>query len=315
MANPLVSIVIPTYNSAEFISETLTACLAQTYQPCEIILVDDGSQDNTLDIVNSFAESIRVIQQTNQGPAIARNTGILEAKGDFIQFCDSDDILHPEKIEKCLSLLLDNPSSALAYCQMQSVDEAGQIITDRLPVPNSDFFEADKLFCKIFDANGSPIQTSTLLARKSALIAVGLYRADPNYFCAEDWDLLLRLADSYSFVGIQEVLVDYRVRTGALTTKPILMAEGRLKTVQYARDYSQRSQCINDAEYDQIEAGRYQVLAVKLWQGRRNKEARQAFLQASKLSPKGRKIRLLYAYMTYFLPISAMYWLNQRLSA
>lgn len=314
MANPLVSIVIPAYNSAEFISETLTACFEQTYQNCEVIVIDDGSQDNTLEIVNSFSETIRVIQQANQGPAIARNKGVMEAKGDFIQFCDSDDVLHPTKIEKTLTLLLRNPLSALAYCQMQGVDEAGHIIKDMPLAPDSSFFQTGNLFCKLLEANGSAIQTSTILARKSALLDVGLYRADPNYFCAEDWDLLLRLADKYSFVGLQEILVNYRVRAGALTTKPIFMAEGRLKTIQYARDYTQRSHCVSDTDYDQIEAGRYQVLATILWQSRRNSDAREAFLSAATLTTKGRNIRLLYAYMTYFLPISAMNWLNQRLS-
>lgn len=311
---PLVSIVIPAYNSAKFIGETLTACLAQTYLHTEIIVIDDGSQDNTLEIVASFGDAIRIIQQANQGPAIARNAGITSAKGKYIQFCDSDDILHPEKIERCMALLLENPDVALAYCQMQAVDETGQMIADMPLVPDMSYFETDELFCKMLHANGSPIQTSTILVRKLALIDVGMYRADPNYFCAEDWDLLLRLADKYTFIGIPEPLVNYRVRENALSTKVIFMAEGRLKTIQYARHYHKRSDCIADEAYNQFEAQRYHVLAVKLWQDSQNSKARSAFLSAANLSPQGRQVRLLYAVMTYFLPVSIMYRLNSFLS-
>lgn len=311
---PLVSIVIPAYNSEKFIRNTLDACLAQTYDHTEIIVVDDGSSDNTREIVASYGADIRLIEQDNQGPAIARNTGISVAQGDFIQFCDSDDILHPQKIERCVSLLIDNPNSALAYCQMQAVDENGTAIQEMPLTPDQSFFVADNLFCTILFANGSPIQTSTILARKSALLDVGMYRADPNYYCAEDWDLLLRLADTYNFVGIPDVLVNYRVREGALTTKPILMAEGRLKTIQYARHYRKRPQCLSDKDYDALEAGRYQVVAVKYWQNGQNKLARKAFLEAIKLTSQGRLIRILYAVMTYVFPISVMYQVNERLS-
>lgn len=313
MDKPVVSIVIPAYNSAKYIRETLDACLAQTHPNIEIIVIDDGSTDNTREIVATY-DTVRLIQQANQGPAIARNRGISEAQSDYIQFCDSDDVLHPNKIERCLALLLENPASAIAYSQMQAVDERG-IPIDNMPlVPDTAFFVADNLFCTILSANGSPIQTSTILARKSALMDVGMYRADPNYYCAEDWDLLLRLADKYDFVGIAEPLVKYRVREGALTTKPILMAEGRLKTIQYARHYRKRSQCFSDNAYDELEAGRHQVLAVKYWQNGENRLARKAFIKAIKQTSKGRLIRIVYALMTYLFPISAMHRLNAQLS-
>jgi len=311
---PLVSIVIPAYNSAKFIRETLDACLSQTYTDTEIIVIDDGSHDKTVSIVQSYGDKIHLIQQANSGPAIARNTGIDAARGDYIQFCDSDDILHPAKIQRSMDLLLKHPDAALVYCQMQPVDEQGSPVNDVPVAPDNSYFETENLFCKMLHANGSPIQTSTILARKSCLTDAGMYRADPDHRCAEDWDLLLRLADKYRFVGIPEILVNYRVREGALTTDTLAMAEGRLKTVQYARHYTKRVDCINDSEYDFFEAGRYHLLAVKLWQQGNNADARAAFLTASKLTPRSATLRRLYAYMSYFLPYSAMDWLNKLLN-
>jgi glycosyltransferase involved in cell wall biosynthesis len=301
--NDLVSIVIPAYNSAEFIPETLEACLAQSYSPIEIVVVDDGSSDDTLAIVRSY-ESLRVIQQDNSGPAIARNTGVQAAKGEYIQFCDSDDILHPEKIARCLAILRENPDAALAYCRMQAIDTQGNILSDAATSPPEHFFETNELFCKILNTNGSPIQTSTVLARKMALLDVGVYRADPNYRCSEDWDLLLRLADQYPFVGIDETLVSYRHRPDALTHETLLMAEGRLRTVIYARDYSKRKQCMSDRDYDVLEAGRYHVLAMTQWAEGNRKAAREAFLQAAKLTKNGASLRRIYALLSYIFPAS-----------
>lgn len=307
--NELVSIIIPAYNSAAFIAETLESCLAQTYSPIEIIVVDDGSSDDTLAILKNY-ESLRIIQQENAGPAIARNTGIQAASGDYIQFCDSDDILHPEKIARSMALLQEHPVAALVYCRMQAIDMQGNVIPDAPSSPPDDFFETNDLFCKMLKANGSPIQTSTILARKSALLDVGLYRADPNHRCAEDWDLLLRLADKYPFVGIDETLVNYRHRPDALTQETLLMAEGRLQTVIYAREYSKRKQCISDEKYDILEAGRYHVLAMTHWQQGDKQAAREAFLEAARLTKNGATIRRVYAYLSYLFPASITTWIN-----
>lgn len=307
---PLVSIVIPAYNSAAFIRDALDSCLAQTYPHTEIIVVDDGSTDNTCDIVRSYGERIRLVQQPNSGPAIARNTGVAHAQGDYIQFCDSDDYLLPEKIGRCLPLLLDDATVGLAFCQMQPMDENGNTMLDAAPVPDASYFSADNLFCKLLYANGSPIQTSTWLVRKSALLDVGAYRDDPDHYCAEDWDLLLRLASHYRFAGVPEVLVHYRQRTGALTTDPLLMARGRLATVRYARSYPPRSACLSDDAYDALEASRYHVLARTLWQQGDNAAARIAFRQAATLHPPHARIRHLYAWLTYIAPASIMDTLN-----
>jgi glycosyltransferase involved in cell wall biosynthesis len=307
----LVSIVIPAYNSAATLGETLDACRAQRHTPIEIIVVDDGSSDETVQIAERYG--VRLIQQANQGPAIARNTGIAAAKGDYIQFCDSDDVLHPEKIARSMALIESRPDVALVYCRMQSIDEEGRILTDAALVPPEDYFGEEWLFCRILKANGSPIQTSTILVRKAALEAVGVYRADPTHRCAEDWDLLLRLAQNYPFLGIPEVMLNYRHTAGSLTTKPLLMAQGRLQTVIYARDYKARPNCMNDEVYNRFEAARYHVLAMAYWQEAQRQEARRAFLKAAALSPKGALSRRVYAVLSFIFPVSITHLTNRLL--
>jgi glycosyltransferase involved in cell wall biosynthesis len=110
MDKPLVSIIIPVYNSAAFISETIKSAMQQTWANKEIILVDDGSIDNSLAIIKGYeSAAIKVFNQSNKGASAARNKGLAEAKGDYIQFLDADDLLSNTKIEEQVNLLINNP--------------------------------------------------------------------------------------------------------------------------------------------------------------------------------------------------------------
>jgi glycosyltransferase involved in cell wall biosynthesis len=111
----LVSILIPCYNSANWISETLASALAQTWQNKEIIVVDDGSTDNSLAVAKSFESPIvKVISQENRGASAARNRALQESQGDFIQYLDADDLLAPDKIERQVQRLADGNSDCVA---------------------------------------------------------------------------------------------------------------------------------------------------------------------------------------------------------
>lgn len=112
--NPLVSIVIPVYNAAAFVEETIKSTLGQTYKHIELILVDDGSKDNSYDIIKKYETSnVKVVKQENKGASAARNHGISLSAGQFIQYLDADDFLHPQKIERQLSTLQKFTSSHL----------------------------------------------------------------------------------------------------------------------------------------------------------------------------------------------------------
>jgi len=116
-SNKLVSILIPCYNSERWLAETLKSALDQTWQNIEIILVDDGSTDNSLSIARSYESSrLKVIAQENRGASSARNRALKEAQGDFIQYLDADDLLNPKKIEAQVLLLQQNESGILGVC-------------------------------------------------------------------------------------------------------------------------------------------------------------------------------------------------------
>lgn len=112
---PLVSILIGAYNAEPWIAETLASAAGQTYPNVEVVLVDDGSTDGTLQVARQFeAERVRVVSQRNQGACAARNRAFAESRGDFVQYLDADDILHPEKLERQLNRLADEPEGTVA---------------------------------------------------------------------------------------------------------------------------------------------------------------------------------------------------------
>src|SRR5215469_16427814 len=113
MASPLVSIVIPTYNASHFIAAAVESCLAQDYTPVEVLVVDDGSTDDTVSVLEPYRASIRYFWQPNDGPARARNRGIAEARGQLIAFLDADDIWLPNKLSQQVQCLERSPGACL----------------------------------------------------------------------------------------------------------------------------------------------------------------------------------------------------------
>jgi glycosyltransferase involved in cell wall biosynthesis len=117
--SPQISVVIPTYNNAALLCETLDGVRRQTFKDFEIIVVDDGSKDNTGDVVATYDPTIHYLQQTNQGPAAARNKGVSLAQGEFIAFCDHDDIWNERHLEKLLGCFITHPSAAMVFDDAQ----------------------------------------------------------------------------------------------------------------------------------------------------------------------------------------------------
>ena len=143
MRRPLVSIIIPCYNSESFVSEAIQCSLDQTYEPCEIIVIDDGSTDRSAEIIESFGDRIQHVRSSNKGGCSARNLGLEKAKGSFIQFLDSDDLMATDKIEKQLATLIDceNSMSACPYVDFEaSINEIdGSIDLSPLTVSSNPF--------------------------------------------------------------------------------------------------------------------------------------------------------------------------------
>lgn len=301
---PLVSIIIPTYNRKHYITDAIDSCLAQTYPRCEIIVVDDGSTDDTeVFLRNTYGGQIRYMYQENQGPAIARNTGIAHAKGELIHFCDADDKLLPEKVQICVDYLQAHPEIAVVHTYYQFVAQDG-----KTPVETSPFLQTSgDIFCVLLRLTGNHILISSTIIRKRALDDVGVFADDPEYRSAEDWDLFLRLSAKYKFHGIHEKLVMRRMHGDMLSDDRYYGALGRLKTIQNARQYGYE-RCMSDEEFNQIESARYHMLALEVWANGNRAEARDLFQEAIKLYPPDAMIRRLYTLYTYALPSHSVQW-------
>lgn len=217
-SSPLVSVVIPAYNAAAYIERAVDSVLQQTFSDYEVIVVDDGSTDDTSHRLAHYGSRIRYLFQENQERSAARNHGILNSKGRFIAFLDADDYWHPDKLSKQLGLVARHPEVALVYSWAQC------FVGDRkLPrVLGQDFASTGGLDVFRGLLLGKSLPALTVLADRSAVIQAGLF--DREIAIIEDWDLWLRLTMHGEVAVVPEVLAYYR-----LAGKYLPAAMARLK--------------------------------------------------------------------------------------
>ena len=301
-SEPLVSIIIPAYNSVHFLQEAIESCLAQTYPSFEIIVVDDGSTDETAALMQDhYVDHVQYIYQTNMGPSAARNKGVAAAKGEYIKFLDADDQLLPEHIQQCVTVLQQQPNCGVVYTRFQHVAEDGVTLLEMEDPP----LLSGDVFCDLLLSNSKAVLTSALMVRASVLARTEGFREDPGFYNSEDWDLFLQLASLTSFASIDQILLRYRHHKEGLTQNPYNAAYGRLLAVKYARNYAGREQCLSDAEYDVFEADRHHQLAWVSWALNRRAEARRRFRKAQQLDSNHRLIRHVYIGMSFFFSAKA----------
>jgi glycosyltransferase involved in cell wall biosynthesis len=226
--NDLVTVVIPAFNAAPTIDETLCSVRSQTHRRLEIIVVDDGSKDATPQIVLRHAAEdrrIRLIRQPNAGVAAARNRAIAEAASDLVAPIDADDLWRPDKIEKQLAeLRRGGEAVALVYTWSANIDETGQITIADPHVRHTGIVTYENC-CGNFIGNGS-----AALMRKAAILEAGGY--DPSLRArsgegVEDWQLYFRISTRHNFAVVPEHLTGYRRLPTAMTTNVLQMLRGR----------------------------------------------------------------------------------------
>lgn len=210
---PLVSVIIPAFNSEKYIEQTIDSALNQTYKNFELIIVDDGSTDRTLEIVKQLSEKDNRIKYYSIPPAgrpsVPRNFGIQKANGEFIAFLDSDDLWHKEKLDYQVKYLLQNQDKLFVYSMCVTFGEVSFF---------SPFYEVLPLLFKVsrnYDDlinKGNSIQPSTVLIMKEQLLAVNGFDEDPE-LKVEDYDLWIRLSSLGSFGFIPRVLTLYRIHS------------------------------------------------------------------------------------------------------
>lgn len=215
MERSLVSIIIPTYNSAEYIAETIDSALKQTYEPKEVIVVDDGSTDNTRDIIKSYVRRVKYIRKENGGPASARNLGIKESNGEFIALLDSDDIWLPEKLEFQIKLIEDDDRIGLVGCNSCWISKDGVILDNIRKGEYRNYTERRDFLRRLMFSNVVSSGSNACL-RRECFEKVGLFDEDVNLKGVEDWDMWLRVFQYYDIKFVEKILLKKREREGSV---------------------------------------------------------------------------------------------------
>lgn len=214
--SPHVSVIIPSYNQARYVTYAIQSVLDQRIGDYEIIVVDDGSIDETRDVVSRFEGQIRYIYQENRGLGGARNTGIRAARGEFVGLLDADDQWLPDFMETMLSLATGHPEASIYYCYARSMDMEGRELPQLYGGPN---MKSEILYQTLLRANF--LIPSTIMMRRSIVLAAGLFEeADRAIHGCEDWDLWLRIAPKFDFVGTPACLVRYRIHENTFSANP-----------------------------------------------------------------------------------------------
>lgn len=234
----LVSVIIPCYNAAPYLAETIESALKQSYPQLEVIVVDDGSTDSSSQIIESFSHYANFVplRQPNSGVSAARNMGIQQARGEFIAFLDADDWMYPDNISRKVDMLISTQTD-VAYSRVEVCNEKlkPEYIADGADPANFDN--------EVFYFTPSPIHSpSSAVVKRSALDQAGFF--DTSLSTSADLDIWIRLSFGHRFARVNEPLVKYRLVPGSMNTNIAVQ--------------------IRDMEYIFSKYGRYRNLHSKL---------------------------------------------------
>lgn len=243
--NKKVSVIIPLYNAEKYIERTIKSVLSQTYDNLEIIIVDDESPDNSVNICEQFTDSrIKIIHQKNRGLPGSRNTGIRHASGDYIAFIDADDIWLPEKLTKHIAHLESNPDVGVSFSRSAFIDETDKPLGIYQITKLQDITPLD-ILCR------SPIGNGSAAVFKKAVFEdikfqdnlygyVEDYYFDDTFALSEDIECWVRIAiqTNWKFAGISQPLTLYRINSNGLSANLQQMINYREKVFEKAYSYA-----------------------------------------------------------------------------
>ena len=241
---PKVSVIIPSYNCAQYITDAVDCVLAQTYQDFEIVVVDDGSTDHTKDALQPYMNRIQYIYQKNKGLPGARNTGIKASNGEWITLLDADDLWDTHKLECEMKVMEDHPDVKFAFSDARLFNNEGVLMPSVMLQPNQyssrtikhsiSHFQTDDgnvLVRNLLDElvfDGNPMMVACVIIKKEVFDHVGLFNEKFNM--AEDHEMWLRICLHYDTLYLNKVLASYRVNdqgiSGSLSQRGYRYAYG-----------------------------------------------------------------------------------------
>lgn len=251
MENPLISIIICCYNRGHLLTETMKSAFAQEYKPVEIIVLDDGSTDNTPELLAQYGDRIRYYRQDNQGVTAARNAACRLAKGEYIAFLDDDDLMPPKRIQILYEALCKYPDASFAMGDWAGIDSQGNFtgkrsnFSSKLGLSGKETFLIEDGYKAVLWSLVSPVPHTTLF-RKADGDRIGWF--DTRYFHShEDTDFFARCAQHAPIVYVPEIVSYYRQLNGSLCSNQllaeycrVLFFEKHLKAITEDQKYLRR---------------------------------------------------------------------------
>lgn len=305
---PRISVIIPCYNQGHYLAEAIDSVLNQTYPHVEIIVVDDGSTDNTPEVAARYGERIQYVYKPNAGLSAARNTGILHATGEFLHFLDSDDCIKPEMLRMQMDAFAATPTGTVFYAGWQEVDMNGRVIAQcDAPSLSPDPFRA-------LLSENLPVHCYSV--RRAALANVGLF--DVHLPACEDWDLWLRLAAArYEFVAASPGAVAvYRRHPDSMSGNILRMFLTRIALYDKQREYNksdpERLHLIREAYRKEREL-EWEVWLKQAYMDRAHGDARAAVQKARRLLQMRPRYLFDLGFMRFFFGTWKRTWRTERL--
>ncbi|WP_100639765.1 glycosyltransferase family 2 protein [Marinobacter salexigens] len=274
----LVSVIVPVYNRAHLVAETIESILLQSYKSVEIVLINDGSTDNSLAVLREyesrFPDRIRVIDQPNQGQIIARNNGIKRARGKYIAFLDSDDLWIENKLEWQIPLFSEGVG--LVYGGVELINEYG----DTTGFDPCDAAIQGEIYPQLLVKNR--MTGGSVVVLREALEKVGVF--DPEFSAAENWDLWLRICKEYQARLVDKPVVKYRLHQNNMSKDVALMQHAKLQIMEKHCDKKSPDNLV--ARYSKMaEADLFYRLGVYYFSQEQFGEAIRNFLRVMVISP------------------------------
>ncbi|MCI0439959.1 MAG: glycosyltransferase [Chloroflexi bacterium] len=221
MTNPLITVLMTTYNVEKYVAEAVDSVLSQTFPDFELLVVEDGSLDATPEILRRYSdERIRIVRTENRGLTSALNTGLEAARSEFIARMDSDDACYPTRLEEELKAFQASEGTALVGSWYDIIDEDGTLLATKT-MPSSDMELKAALPIQ------NPFCHGSVMFRKAAVEAVGGYR--PQFKASQDYDLWLRLSERYSMSVVPKTLYRWRLRRSGVATSARMLQRAYAK--------------------------------------------------------------------------------------
>ncbi len=282
---PRVSVVIPAYNAASTIGQTLDSVFSQTFRDFEVVVVDDGSTDQTRDVVAGYGDRIRVLTKVNEAkPAATRNIGVRAARGELVAFLDADDWWREDKLERQVAVFDGRPDVGLVYTADATVDSAGKVLSVN-PCPA----EARGRIYELLTVRNAMVGSS-VMARREAIARAGGF--DESLTSIENWDLWIRISRDWAIEYIDEPLTLYRVHEGNRSSNVELRRQNVFRVLAKYHDPRDLSPSARRRRADAYFHVYFNVLGKAYFSQHEMGAARRVLLRALWLRPDPHVLRL-----------------------